>query len=227
MSIVKWIRSLLGCGCQCGSTQTVLVRAQTIRPDQPLVADLPGAIRSLGNDFIYEVVPALGLQIQESSGQVKLAQAHLSEKNRATTVEALGALVEGNEDRIPSGFRLALDSGDATLEELQLGKEGEYPFDVALRAVYSYSDGSSDVSSEPFPAEVEFRYESPNLTDTFFAQEMHILWHCYATWGGTGKSKKKGWTVCGGWCAPWDDCLCRGGPQPASVCLGWLKCKCL
>jgi hypothetical protein len=124
MSIMKWIRSLLGCGCQCGSTQTVLVPAQTIRPDQPLVADLPGAIRSLGNDFIYEVVPALGLQIQESSGRVKLAQAHLSEKNRATTVEALGALVEGNEGRIPSGYRLALDSGDATLEELQLGEKG-------------------------------------------------------------------------------------------------------
>lgn len=68
MRIVKWIRSLLGCNCHCGSGQTVLVPAPTLAPDQPLVVDLPGTIRSLGSDFIYEVVSAMGLKIQEAPG---------------------------------------------------------------------------------------------------------------------------------------------------------------
>lgn len=230
MGILNWIRSLFGGGRDCGcggGRSTVLVSAQTLAPDQPLKGDLPGTVRSLGNDFIYEVVPVMGLRIQEAPRQTKLAQVHLWEKDRATTAEALGALVEGNGDRIPSGFRLTVDSGEASLDELRLGQDGDHPPEVTLRAVYSYADGSPEISSDPFPAYVEFRYESPNLNDDYFGRELHILWYCFATWGGTGKSKKKGWTVCDGWCFPGDDCLCRGGAAPAGVCLGWLRCKCL
>ncbi len=203
-----------------------MVRTLTVAPDQPLVGDLPGTIKALGSDFIYEVVPVMGIRIQEAPGQVKLAQMHLYEKDRATTEDALGPLVEGNGDRVPSGFRMTLDSGNLTLKELQKDQNGNHSSDVTLRAVYSYPDGSAEVSSSPFPAHVEFRYESPNIVDNFFHQETHILWYCYATFGGTGKSKKKGWTICQGWCFM-DECLCRGGAQPARICLGWLRCKCL
>ena len=61
MGNMKCIRSLFGCGCgsRGGGGQTVLVRALTVAPDQPLAGDLPGTIRTLGSDFIYEVAPAL------------------------------------------------------------------------------------------------------------------------------------------------------------------------
>jgi hypothetical protein len=99
----------------------VLARASTVSPDEPQVADVPGEIRALGGGFICEVVPALGLRIEEGPGRLSYAQAHLAEKDRLETVEALGALVDGNGDRVPSGFRLAVDSGEATLGALRLG----------------------------------------------------------------------------------------------------------